>query len=119
MPVAEVFLGAFLQVLFDRLAPDNLSMFPPHLGIHSELKEWKQKLLTIQALLNDAEEKQLTNSAVKMWLDDLRDLAYHVEDILDEFSTKALERSRTTGKPLQMQLIRCISILKCPKKYQG
>ncbi|KAK1571161.1 hypothetical protein Q3G72_012802 [Acer saccharum] len=27
-----------------------------------------------------------------MWLDDLRDLAYDVEDILDEFSTEALRR---------------------------
>ncbi|KAK1570564.1 hypothetical protein Q3G72_003823 [Acer saccharum] len=27
-----------------------------------------------------------------MWLDDLRDLAYDVEDILDEFATEALRR---------------------------
>ncbi|KAL5758452.1 hypothetical protein ACOSP7_021063 [Xanthoceras sorbifolium] len=36
-----------------------------------------------------AEEKQLTNPAVKLWLDYLRDLAYDVEDMLDEFATEA------------------------------
>ncbi|KAK2640041.1 hypothetical protein Ddye_027836 [Dipteronia dyeriana] len=47
----------------------------------------------IQAVLSDAEEKQLTDRVVKMWLDDLRDLAYDVEDILDELATQALERT--------------------------
>ncbi|XP_031249101.1 putative disease resistance RPP13-like protein 1 [Pistacia vera] len=46
----------------------------------------------IEAVLSDAEEKQLTERAVKLWLDDLRDLAYDVEDILDEFATEALGR---------------------------
>ncbi|GAY63339.1 hypothetical protein CUMW_224740, partial [Citrus unshiu] len=45
----------------------------------------------IQAVLSDAEEKQLTDEAVKMWLDELQDLAYDAEDILDEFGTQALE----------------------------
>ncbi|KAK4849925.1 hypothetical protein QYF36_002146 [Acer negundo] len=43
-------------------------------------------------VLGDAEEKQLTEMAVKTWLDDLRDLAYDVEDVLDEFATEALSR---------------------------
>ncbi|XP_031257649.1 putative disease resistance RPP13-like protein 1 [Pistacia vera] len=50
----------------------------------------------IQAVLNDAEEKQLTNKAVKMWMDDLQDLAYDVEDILDEYATQVLERELMT-----------------------
>ncbi|XP_031264013.1 putative disease resistance RPP13-like protein 1 [Pistacia vera] len=92
MPVGEVFLGAFLQVLFDRLAPHKLSLFPCEDGICSELKQWKRKFLMIQAVLNDAEGKQLMNEAVKMWLEDLQDLAYDVEDILDEYATQVLER---------------------------
>ncbi|GAY33148.1 hypothetical protein CUMW_005850 [Citrus unshiu] len=93
MPVGEVFLGAFLQVLFDRLAPHKLlSLFPSEAaGICSELKQWKKKLLMIQAVLDDAEEKQLKNEAIKLWLDDLRDLAYDVEDALDEYATQVLE----------------------------
>ncbi|XP_031259749.1 putative disease resistance RPP13-like protein 1 [Pistacia vera] len=96
MPVGDVFLGAFLQVLFDRLVPSKLLLFPCEDGIRSELKQWKRKFSMIKAVLNDAEEKQLKNEAVKMWLDDLQDLAYDVEDILDEYATQVLERELMT-----------------------
>ncbi|KAH9782657.1 hypothetical protein KPL71_008999 [Citrus sinensis] len=89
----EILLNAFFQVLFDRLASRNLLSFVRQLqgGVDSELKKWEKKLKMIQAVLCDAEEKQLTNEAVKMWLDELQDLAYDAEDILDEFATQALE----------------------------
>ncbi|XP_031274887.1 putative disease resistance RPP13-like protein 1 [Pistacia vera] len=90
MPVGELFLSAFLQVLFDRLASRELLNFARREGVDSKLKKWKKTLKMIEAVLHDAEEKQLTDGAVKMWLDDLRDLAYDVEDILDEFATDAL-----------------------------
>ncbi|KAH9782685.1 putative disease resistance RPP13-like protein 1 [Citrus sinensis] len=91
--VGEILLNAFFQVLFDRLASRDLLSFVRQLGggVDSELKKWQRKLKMIQAVLNDAGEKQLTDEAVKMWLDDLQDLAYDAEDILDEFATQALE----------------------------
>ncbi|XP_031257529.1 putative disease resistance RPP13-like protein 1 [Pistacia vera] len=100
MAVGEVFLGAFLQVFFDRLADRRLLSFLRESGIDIVIKQWKKKLSMIQAVLNDAEEKQLTNKAVKMWLDDLQDLAYYVEDILDEYATQLAERKlMTTDHP--------------------
>lgn len=42
----------------------------------------------IQAILDNAREKKTKNEAVKLWLDDLWDLAYDVEDILDEYATQ-------------------------------
>ncbi|KDO43223.1 hypothetical protein CISIN_1g007817mg [Citrus sinensis] len=93
MAVGELLLSAFFQVLFDRLASRDLLNFVRQLqgGLDSELKKWENTLIMIQAVLCDAEEKQLTNKAVKIWLDDLRDLAYDAEDILDEFATEALK----------------------------
>ncbi|KDO37815.1 hypothetical protein CISIN_1g040551mg, partial [Citrus sinensis] len=89
----EILLNAFFQVLFGRLASRNLLSFVRQLqgGVDSELKNWEKKLKMIRAVLCDAEEKQLTDEAVKMWLDELQDLAYDTEDILDEFATQALE----------------------------
>ncbi|XP_041009492.1 putative disease resistance RPP13-like protein 1 [Juglans microcarpa x Juglans regia] len=43
-------------------------------------------------VLEDAEEKEVTNPDVKMWIDDLKDVAYTAEDILDEIATEALRR---------------------------
>ncbi|KAH9681532.1 putative disease resistance protein [Citrus sinensis] len=89
MPVAELFLSAFLQVLFERLMSPELLKLAGQEGVRSKLKKWEETLKTIEAVLIDAEEKQLTDRAVKLWLDDLRDLAYDAEDILDEFATEA------------------------------
>ncbi|CAL9004240.1 unnamed protein product, partial [Prunus brigantina] len=52
----------------------------------------QHNLSAIVAVLNDAEEKQLTEHGVKLWLDELRDLAYDVDDVLDKFATKILKR---------------------------
>ncbi|KAL9432143.1 hypothetical protein AB3S75_027210 [Citrus x aurantiifolia] len=94
MAVGELLLSAFFQVLFDRLASRDLLNFVRQLqgGLDSELKKWENTLIMIQAVLSDVEEKQLTDRAVKIWLDDLRDLAYDAEDILDEFATDALKQ---------------------------
>ncbi|XP_031282856.1 putative disease resistance RPP13-like protein 1 [Pistacia vera] len=91
MPANEFVVAAFgasLQVLFDRLANPTLLPFVSGSGIDSVIKPWKEELLMIQAVVNDAEEKQLTNKAVNMWLDDLQQLAYDVEDILDKYATQ-------------------------------
>ncbi|KAK2640065.1 hypothetical protein Ddye_027860 [Dipteronia dyeriana] len=92
MPVGELFLSAFLQVLFDRLASRELLQFLRQEGLYSKIENWEHTLKDIQAVLGDAEDKQLTNPVVKKWLDDLQGLAYDVEDILDEFATEAFAR---------------------------
>ncbi|XP_024043855.1 putative disease resistance RPP13-like protein 1 [Citrus clementina] len=101
--MAELLFSAFLDVLFDRLASRDLFNFVRQIqgGVSSELKNWERKLKMIQAVLSDAEEKQLTDESVKMWLDDLQDLAYDAEDILDEFATQALERKLMVEDPDQ------------------
>ncbi|GAV75406.1 NB-ARC domain-containing protein [Cephalotus follicularis] len=96
--MAELVLSAFLQVLFDRLASRELLSFARREGLEKKLDKLKKTLLTIEAVLGDAEDKQLTDRGVKMWLDDLRDLAYDAEDILDEFATDALARRLKTGR---------------------
>ncbi|KAI3423388.1 uncharacterized protein J3R85_011127 [Psidium guajava] len=93
MPIAELFLGAFLQVLFDRLASRELLAFARREGIGKLLKKWEERLKRIDRVLDDAEEKQLTGNHddVKSWLEGLRNLAYDIDDLLDEFTTKSAE----------------------------
>ncbi|KAK8327369.1 hypothetical protein V6Z11_A11G177800, partial [Gossypium hirsutum] len=49
-------------------------------------------LTTIQAVLHDAEEKQWKSEAIKNWLGKLKQAAYDLEDVLDDFKTKAQRR---------------------------
>ncbi|KAK2640074.1 hypothetical protein Ddye_027869 [Dipteronia dyeriana] len=92
MPVVELLVSAFVAVLLERLTSPELLRFLRQEGLYSKIKKWEDTLKIIQAVLGNAEDKQLKDRAVKTWLDDLRDLAYDVEDILDEFTTEAFER---------------------------
>ncbi|XP_030455373.2 putative disease resistance RPP13-like protein 1 [Syzygium oleosum] len=94
MAIGEIVLGSFLaslfQVLFDKLASLALG-YAQREGISTALlKEWEEMLVTINAVLADAEDRQLRGKPlVKLWLDDVRDLAYDMEDLLDEFVIQA------------------------------
>ncbi|PSS12021.1 Disease resistance RPP13-like protein [Actinidia chinensis var. chinensis] len=88
--VGEIFLSAFLQVLFQKLASREMLKFFHREKIHTKVMNWTRTLLKIRAVLDDAEEKQITNKFVNLWLEELQDLAYDLDDLLDEFSTKAL-----------------------------
>ncbi|KAL3749002.1 hypothetical protein ACJRO7_010138 [Eucalyptus globulus] len=92
MAIEEIVLGSFLQVLFDRLTSLGLE-YAQREGINTALlDEWKGMLETINVVLDDAEDKQLGgNRLVKLWLDDVRDLAYDMEDLLDEFAIEATQ----------------------------
>lgn len=52
--------------------------------------------MDIQAVLNDADRRQIREEAMKRWPDDLRALAYGIEDVLDEFEAKANELHQTS-----------------------
>ncbi|KAJ9162719.1 hypothetical protein P3X46_022475 [Hevea brasiliensis] len=90
--VGQAVLSAFFRVLFNRLASPELLKYARQEQVYAEFKKWEKILIKIHAVLDDAEEKQLTNQFVKIWLAELRDLAYDVDDILDEFTTEAIQR---------------------------
>ncbi|XP_035541928.1 putative disease resistance RPP13-like protein 1 isoform X1 [Juglans regia] len=97
--MAEFLLSKCLDILFDRLLSSDLLKFARLEGIREELDKWRKTMTIIQRVLDDAEEQQRTEKTVKDWLDDLRDLFYDMEDLLDEFATEALhERKLMAGE---------------------
>ncbi|CAN0865334.1 Putative disease resistance protein RGA3 [Linum grandiflorum] len=53
----------------------------------------RDTVLTIKAVLLDAEEKQNHNRQVKVWLEKLSDVLYDADDLLDDFSTEARQQA--------------------------
>ncbi|KAM1027089.1 hypothetical protein ACFX2A_040895 [Malus domestica] len=49
------------------------------------MEKLKLTLLTLHAVLNDAEEKQIVNPTVGSWLDELKHAVFDAEDLLNEF----------------------------------
>ncbi|CAJ1977959.1 unnamed protein product [Sphenostylis stenocarpa] len=89
MPVIETLggalFGAVLQVLFDRLDSHHVLDYFHRRKLNEKLlKKLKVKLLSINAVIDDAELKQFSNSYVKAWLDEVKDAVFDAEDLLDE-----------------------------------
>nr|KYP59764.1 Putative disease resistance RPP13-like protein 1 [Cajanus cajan] len=89
--VGEAFLSASVEVLLERIVSHEFLYFfrSKELDV-SLLKRLKITLLSLQAVLNDAEEKQIANPAIKEWLDELTHALYDADDLLDEINTEAL-----------------------------
>ncbi|KAF2319168.1 hypothetical protein GH714_013706 [Hevea brasiliensis] len=61
-------------------------------NLKEDLEKLQESLAMIRDVLQDAEEQQVTQKAVKRWLKKLKDLAYDAEDVLDEFAYEILRR---------------------------
>ncbi|XVF83174.1 hypothetical protein PTKIN_Ptkin16aG0112600 [Pterospermum kingtungense] len=92
--VGGAFLSAALQVLFDRLASQEVMDFIRGKKLEKLLvNKLKPMLMSVKAVVDDAEERQITNPNVKDWVAELKDAVYNAEDLLDEIAFEAL-RSR-------------------------
>ncbi|GMY39560.1 putative disease resistance RPP13-like protein 1, partial [Fagus crenata] len=90
--VGGAFLSATLQVLFDQMASQEVVNFIRGRKVPERLlKKLKTSFLALNAVLDDAEEKEITNTTVKEWLEELKDAVYDAEDLLDEIATEALK----------------------------
>ncbi|XP_059652645.1 putative disease resistance RPP13-like protein 1 isoform X3 [Cornus florida] len=101
--VGGAFLSASLQVMFDRLATrEFINFFSKQKMDDGLLAKLKITLLALQAVLDDAEDKQINNKRVKDWLDELQHVIYQADDLLDEIATKAL-RDKLEADHVQSQ----------------
>ncbi|KAM0008428.1 putative virus X resistance protein-like, coiled-coil [Helianthus debilis subsp. tardiflorus] len=92
MAIGEVFIGAFITVLFEKLASGDLIRLARSAGIHPELNKLRKNLALIRAVLADAGEKHIRDRSVQLWLNELQHLAYEIDDVLDELATEAMRR---------------------------
>ncbi|KAB2063256.1 hypothetical protein ES319_A10G204600v1 [Gossypium barbadense] len=58
-----------------------------------EIQNLEKELKQIRRVLDDAEERQMKEQLVKDWLIDLQNLAFDVEDVLDEFAIEIGRRN--------------------------
>ncbi|XVF73592.1 hypothetical protein PTKIN_Ptkin12aG0214600 [Pterospermum kingtungense] len=90
--LTDAMLSAFFRSLCETLSSPDFLKFTRDEQVVAETKKWGRLLLTINACLEDAEEKQTTSSVVKLWLKELQDVAFDAEDVVDELGTEVLRR---------------------------
>ncbi|GLT37491.1 hypothetical protein SLA2020_118040 [Shorea laevis] len=70
----------------------------------AELRRLCNKLTMIRAVLEDADRKQVGDSAVKLWLENLRDVAREAEDVLDEVVYERLKQEVQIQKQMKKKV---------------
>ncbi|CAL1385843.1 unnamed protein product [Linum trigynum] len=61
------------------------------LGAEKDVKKLTSTFTAIEALLLDAEERQLKSESIRDWLKKLKDVSYEIDDVLDEWRTEILK----------------------------
>ncbi|KAJ6861569.1 disease resistance protein RGA1 [Populus alba x Populus x berolinensis] len=87
--MADAILSALASTIMGNLNSLILQELGLAGGLETEVENIKRTFRTIQAVLQDAEKKQWKSDPIKVWLSDLKDAAYVVDDVLDEFAIEA------------------------------
>ncbi|XP_038725407.1 disease resistance protein RPM1-like [Tripterygium wilfordii] len=89
--MAETIVNLIIDKLVTLLA--NELVLPR--GVNEEVVNLKAELETIGAFLRDADmkaEKENVSEGVKMWVKEVRDVAFLIEDVLDEYTLHVAKR---------------------------
>ncbi|KAI9215613.1 hypothetical protein POPTR_T126706v4 [Populus trichocarpa] len=78
--------------LIQKIVEDVSSILNPRNINDRLLKRLKTTMISGNGLLDDAEEKQITNKAVRDWLAEYKDAVYEADDFLDEIAYEALRQ---------------------------
>ena len=89
---AEIILNVVVEGLLAKL---RSTVIEHHTSLERGFKEglidFLILLTQIQLVLNDVEKRQVSDEFLRSWSVKLRDVAYDIDDVLDEFGYKILQ----------------------------
>jgi len=97
--MADAFTSEIAKSLLGKLGSFSVQEFCLAWGLEADVARLEKRLSAITAVLSDAEQKQSKNDRIRFWLNDLREVLYDAEDVLDEIECETLRRQvvKTTG----------------------
>ncbi|KAM1381567.1 hypothetical protein ACFX13_034693 [Malus domestica] len=90
LPTADLLIGKIVTI-FENEASSVAS-------VRDEIDDIKQELVSMRAFLHDADRKKAQAEGEATWVASVRDLAYDVEDIIDEFMYHMYEQGSREGR---------------------
>ena len=85
------FASSLVSVLTDQFGSPIVSEFKLILNVEEEVQKLESKFAKIQAMLSDAEKRQVKEKSVELWLGKLKDVSYQMDDLLDEWKTAIIK----------------------------
>ncbi|XP_057756112.1 putative disease resistance RPP13-like protein 1 [Arachis stenosperma] len=115
--VGEALLSAVVEALARKISTTEIRELYRSKNLdESLLEKLRPTLLSLQAFLCDAEEKQISNAAAKRWLDDLTQALFDADDLIDDIATEALRR-KVEARYHQSVAAKARKVLSSPFKW--
>ncbi|XP_031249196.1 putative disease resistance protein RGA1 [Pistacia vera] len=90
--MAETIVSAIAEQVLGKLISLASNEMCLAWGVKNDAQELVDTLTTIKAVLLDAEDKQIHNEKLKVWLGKLKEICYDAEDVLDEIEVEDLRK---------------------------
>lgn len=94
----SVFAPATLQVLLEKLTDFGISAYKSVTDVETKLQKLKRSILSVQSAINDADDKIFTDRAWQFLLQDVEEVAYDADDLLDEITVEISKAARGRRK---------------------
>ncbi|KAF8389329.1 hypothetical protein HHK36_026023 [Tetracentron sinense] len=92
--MAEALVSFFLEKLLDGIGREAISLDE----VNEQINSLRVELGFMLSFLEDADGKLKQNERARVWVNQVRDVAYDVEDVIDEFMFKVeSQRRRSVG----------------------
>jgi hypothetical protein len=79
--------AAILKVVGDQIGSAIGGQIKLHKDLTKNLEKMKMALESVEALLEDAETRSITDKSTCLWLKRLKDAMYAISDMIDEFES--------------------------------
>jgi len=92
--MAEALISSIAGEIVASLASQSIENIGKLWGDKHELEALREKVSTLQALLDDAEEHYYQSREIKDWVDRLKGAFYDALDVLEEYNVEATRQGR-------------------------
>ncbi|XP_062008077.1 putative disease resistance protein RGA3 [Rosa rugosa] len=89
--MAEALISVVLEQLASITRQQVQQQVKLVVDVKKEVANLNDNFRAIKAVLKDAEERQVKEDSVKLWLDNLKDVSNEMEDVLDDWNTEILK----------------------------
>ena len=90
--MAEALVSVLLEQLASITVQEAKQGISLVVGVDEEVQKLEDNLRIIQAVLENAKKRQVTDVVVKLWLEKFKDTSYNMDDVLDEWNTALIEQ---------------------------
>ena len=90
--MAEALVSVMLEQLASITVQEAKQGISLVVGVDEEVQKLEDNLRIIQAVLENAKKRQVTDVVVKLWMEKFKDTSYNMDDVLDEWNTALIEQ---------------------------